>query len=114
MLRLCASAGVRVCGAWLTLWCHGACRACAAADMLKMLARKWKMHTQPGFWQTHQTRVQLALALRNFIKAKKLQLGGACTPSVRHSARAVPAHVIHTCHAHWGFECRACAHQGRG
>ena len=48
------------------------CVACAAADMLKMLARKWKMHTQPGFWQTHQTRVQLALALRNFIKAKKL------------------------------------------
>lgn len=45
------------------------------ADMLKGLARKWKLHTQPGFWQTHQTRLSLALALRNFIKAKKLQLG---------------------------------------
>jgi len=52
-----------------------------STDMLKALARKWKMHKQPGFWQTHSTRLQLALALRNFIRTKKLRLGGASSHS---------------------------------
>lgn len=32
-------------------------------DALKALARKWKLHGQPGFWKTHNTRLKLAKAL---------------------------------------------------